>query len=84
MMNDKMIIQIFFRSFDKDEDGKLSVEEMREIMVSLGEGPISEAEFSVFIRVNIAIIVLFVIAFLAKSSNYLIIYNKHILVLSKR
>ena len=42
----------FLRSFDKDEDGKLSVDEMREIMVSLGEGPISEAEFSVFIKVN--------------------------------
>ena len=56
-------MQIFCRSFDKDEDGKLSVDEMREIMVSLGEGPISEAEFSVFIRVNIYIIVLFVIGF---------------------
>ena len=44
---------------------------MREIMVSLGEGPISEAEFSVFIRVNIAIIVLFAIVFLAKYSNFL-------------
>ena len=52
MMNDKMIIQIFVRSFDKDEDGKLSVDEMREIMVNLGEGPISETEFSVFIKVN--------------------------------
>ena len=51
-MNDKMIIQIFVRSFDKDEDGKLSVDEMREIMVNLGEGPISETEFSVFVKVN--------------------------------
>ena len=63
-------MQIFCRSFDKDEDGKLSVDEMREIIVSLGEGPISEAEFSVFIRVNIDIIVIFVIAFLEKSSNF--------------
>ena len=57
---------------------------MREIMVSLGEGPISEAEFSVFIRVNIDIIFSFVIACLAKSSNFFIIYDKNILVLSKR
>ena len=57
---------------------------MREIMVSLGEGPISEAEFSVFIKVNIDIIFLFVIAFLEKSSNFFIIYDKNILVLSKR
>ena len=46
------IVKNDFRSFDKDEDGKLSVDEMREIMVNLGEGPISETEFSVFIKVN--------------------------------
>ena len=43
--------QLFFRLFDKDEDGKLSEDELKEIMVNLGEGPISEAEFRVFIKV---------------------------------
>ena len=42
---------LFFRLFDKDEDGKLSEDELKEIMVNLGEGPISEAEFRVFIKV---------------------------------
>ena len=40
-----------FRLFDKDEDGKLSSSELREIMINLGEGPISEEEFKHFIKV---------------------------------
>merc|ERR1711962_966832 len=34
-----------FRMFDKDEDGKLTEEELRRIMVSLGEFAIKDAEF---------------------------------------
>ena len=39
------------REFDKDEDGKLSEAELREIMVSLGEEPVTEQEFKHFIKV---------------------------------
>jgi len=39
-----------FREFDKDEDGKLSEAELREIMVSLGEEPVTEQEFKHFIK----------------------------------
>ena len=39
------------RHFDKDEDGKLSVEELREVMISMGEGPLLEKEFNSFIKV---------------------------------
>ena len=41
------------RHFDKDEDGKLSMEELREVMVSMGEGPLQEKEFNSFITVII-------------------------------
>ena len=40
------------REFDKDEDGKLSEAELREIMVSLGEEPVTEQEFKHFIKVG--------------------------------
>ena len=40
------------REFDKDEDGKLSEAELREIMVSLGEEPVTEQEFKHFIKVE--------------------------------
>ena len=39
------------RHFDKDEDGKLSKEELREVMISMGEGPLQEKEFNSFIKV---------------------------------
>jgi hypothetical protein len=39
------------RHFDKDEDRKLSMEELREVMVSMGEGPLLEKEFNSFIKV---------------------------------
>ena len=39
------------REFDKDEDGKLSEAELREIMLSLGEEPVTEQEFKHFIKV---------------------------------
>ena len=41
------------RLFDKDEDGKLSASELREIMINLGEGPISEEEFKHFVKVSL-------------------------------
>lgn len=39
------------RFFDKDEDGKLSVEELREIMVRIGDHPVTEEEFQDFLTV---------------------------------
>ena len=39
--------------FDKDEDGKLTEDELREIMVQMGDHPISEEEFENFITVII-------------------------------
>ena len=43
---------IVCRLFDKDEDGKLSVEELREVMITMGEGPLQEKEFNNFIKVS--------------------------------
>ena len=52
MMNMNLLkIMNQFREFDKDEDGKLSEAELREIMVSLGEEPVTEQEFKHFIKV---------------------------------
>ena len=73
----------YFRLFDKDEDGKLSVDEMREIMVNLGEGPISETEFSVFIKVNFICTMFHSYPHCHDDQNENII-NFFILVLSKR
>ena len=39
--------------FDKDEDGKLTEDELREIMLQMGDHPISEEEFENFITVII-------------------------------
>ena len=39
--------------FDKDEDGKLTEDELREIMLQMGDSPISEEEFDNFITVII-------------------------------
>ena len=39
--------------FDKDEDGKLTEDELREIMLQMGDRPISEEEFENFITVII-------------------------------
>ena len=39
--------------FDKDEDGKLTEDELREIMLQMGDNPISEEEFENFITVII-------------------------------
>ena len=46
------ILNIVCRLFDKDEDGKLSVEELREVMITMGEGPLQEKEFNNFIKVR--------------------------------
>ena len=45
-------MNIVCRLFDKDEDGKLSVEELREVMITMGEGPLQEKEFNNFIKVS--------------------------------
>ena len=42
--------------FDKDEDGKLTEDELREIMLQMGDNPISEEEFENFINVIIKLI----------------------------
>ena len=74
----------YFRLFDKDEDGKLSVDEMREIMVNLGEGPISETEFSVFIKENFILFAQFSAPIHIVMMKTLDIINFFIAVLSKR
>ena len=48
----KSSLNIVCRLFDKDEDGKLSVEELREVMITMGEGPLQEKEFNNFIKVS--------------------------------
>jgi len=40
-----------FQQFDKDEDGKLTMEELRQVMTSMGEEPVSEEEFQAFAKV---------------------------------
>ena len=45
------MIMPWFRCFDKDEDGKLSADELREIMVQIGDNPVSEEEFEHFLTV---------------------------------
>jgi len=40
-----------FQQFDKDEDGKLTMEELRQVMTSMGEDPVSEQEFQAFAKV---------------------------------
>jgi len=40
-----------FQQFDKDEDGKLTTEELRQVMTSMGEEPVSEEEFQAFAKV---------------------------------
>jgi len=39
-----------FKQFDKDEDGKLTMDELRQVMTSMGEEPVSEQEFQDFAK----------------------------------
>ena len=50
-MLQQVIVIRLLRFFDKDEDGKLSGEELREIMVKIGDHPVSEEEFQDFLTV---------------------------------
>merc|ERR1711872_113321 len=47
---DKYQLLQAFRMFDKDEDGKLSTQQLRQIMVTVGEHSIKEAEFNQFLQ----------------------------------
>ena len=50
-MFQQVIVIRLLRFFDKDEDGKLSGNELREIMVKIGDHPVSEEEFQDFLTV---------------------------------
>ena len=52
---DKIRLYLFCRLFDQDEDGRLTEDELRRVMVSIGEFSLKEEEFQELLKVELKI-----------------------------